>query len=390
MISVDDLVQFVTAHPSLHDNAFQYAFTGGTAIACWMSACRFRDRKHADIDVFAFSDDWLADYEEISLNDAPLFSGGFDGNKIVAGDLDGNIPIQIVLHRCLDAEVLPTQSDIRMIFRQGEHIPTLSAEYMMIAKLGFPNVHRQYDFWDAMMVNRCGCIEDKAYLSSLLMQTALGNYVTVSDIVDIITSEDLQRFLDNLHRQLIRQFLYWRIVQVEVLNYYQLFVLIDEAPQALDLPGRAIDLLNSVVGETRDLFPERELWKLGLCLILTALPNRGHELLDVPNIEYALRELIASARSPGRWLAHAKSTRTTLKRLFLTARKLNYGLGWIPTGEPLLAMINHLFLHPRERYALLSSLEPLLLNERSRILSAKRLTKILRPIVGQTEDPNER
>src|SRR5439155_20548973 len=103
----------------------------------------------------------------------------------------------------------------------------LSPEFLVVSKLSYPNVHHPGDFQDILALHQYGCLRNAEYLSTLLMQTSLSQLIQTQDFTCLDKASDLQALVDSIYFQLVKRFLYWNDVNVDALNSFEIFVLLD-------------------------------------------------------------------------------------------------------------------------------------------------------------------
>jgi hypothetical protein len=114
MIILSDLIRFGQQYPPGSLNDPNYAFAGGTAMQCWLHDPA-KDRKHHDIDLFAFKIDTLKSVVDTDFNQVSFFSGELKQDSILADNHTAPNKIQIIRGSYFDAEITPTRKDIRSV-----------------------------------------------------------------------------------------------------------------------------------------------------------------------------------------------------------------------------------------------------------------------------------
>lgn len=269
MINISDLVRLGQLYlpGSLDDPA--YIITGGSAVFCWLHNtpdCR----QHRDIDVFVLKPNQFP--LPSTDNSSPYFVGRLTKDGIIAGRAKPIIEVQTVSGCYYDAEIIPGKNDARLVSIKNSLLPVLSPEFLVVSKLTYPNVHRSFDFSDVLALNRLGFLRDFGYFNKLLTQTSLGELIEANDILHSKSEAEFTALLNHIHYLLVQQFLYWELINVEVLDTFQCFVLLDIVDDLFGLSPEVRKLLNSAFNNLELSGTIRQLAMLGYCFLASELP----------------------------------------------------------------------------------------------------------------------
>lgn len=113
MITLADITRFTRLYPtSFGDPA--YAFAGGSAVQCWLHGSIY-NRKHNDIDIFAFDPNFIHSITGDTDNHNCFFSGSFPQDGVITGNQSTQSKIDIVRGGYYDSEITPDPIDVRQI-----------------------------------------------------------------------------------------------------------------------------------------------------------------------------------------------------------------------------------------------------------------------------------
>jgi hypothetical protein len=355
VIALSDLVRFVQLYPpgSLDDPL--YAFAGGTALQCWLSAF-VSNREYRDIDIYAFDAGFPTSTPDYCSGDLHFFVGGFTQDGIVAYPKQAPISLQITRSGYFDSEVAPVESDIRSIEIKNTPVLVLSPEFIAVSKLSYPNVHRPYDFQDILVLNQNGCLQDFQYLSYILACTSLGKLISAQDLLGLRTEDDLEALVDFIHRELIVRFLYWDYVNVDALDRFQFFVLLDVGDDLLHLPSQMSQFIEAMLGETTLDGRGLQIAKLGLLFLVGGIPSHGLGVLQNSDFRELIRRGLALVvNQPTFWLLLSKTIFTTLRQLarLEDLAGIQFDAIWSPTT--MVRIMERILFKDPSRFILLSS-----------------------------------
>ena len=357
MITLPDLIRFGMLYPSGSLDSPVYAFAGGTASQCWLYDSE-GDRKHHDIDVFTFSTGSPSLFPDGSPSHSCFFIGGFSQDGITAYTQGAPISLQISRGSYFDSEIAPTKSDVRLIEIQGISLLVLSPEFVAISKVSYPNVHRSYDFLDVLVLNQNGWLRDPRYLSDLLTRTSAGKLIDGQDLLNLKTQDDVQVLVDYIQRQLIRRFLNWDRVNVDVLTPSQFFVLLDVDSELFHLSTEMLQFIDTVLMETTLSGRRLQIAKLGLHFLVAGIPHRGQHVLQNPNFRTLIhRGLALILKQPSFWLILSKICFTTLRQLAFFEELIGRELDLIWNPAMLVRIMNRILFEDPSRFILLSSVK---------------------------------
>jgi hypothetical protein len=311
MIKVTDLAQLGLLFPSGSLDAPEYVITGGCAVLCWLHNTHY-NREHGDIDLL------VLDQEKLRLpNEAkssPFFAGNLAQGGIVSASENPLIEFQLVDGIYFDSEISPKLRDMRTVNLQQIPLIVLSPEFLAISKFSYPNVHRFVDFFDVIALNKNGYLSESEYLNSLLLQTSLGQMIDAQDILQAKTAKDFHKLVDFIHLQLVRRFLYWEPINVELLDVLQCFVLIDMGDELQRISEDVIQLIGASMDGLLVSRRLRQLAMLGYCFLALELP--------IGTLEEILRSSNSLATVSRYLPTHINSHLACFKRVMMILRTL--------------------------------------------------------------------
>lgn len=315
MVSISEIVRLAQLYPIGSLDKPIYAFAGGTAVQCWLHNST-NDRKHYDIDIFAFNPHFLKDTLGVDLNQPPFFIGGLAQDGIVAYSHSAPIKLQITRGSYFDAEITPTLEDVRSITIGQASLLALSPEFVVVSQLSYPNVHHPHYFQDVLALNQSNHLRNSDNLSILLAQTSLGKLIDANAILRVKTLDDLQALIDSIHYQLIKRFLYWDRVNVDALDPFQIFVLLDLDDELFNLPTDLYHFIDLVMKEIGLNGRELQMAKLGVHFLTIGIPSQSLCVLQCIEFQALIRQWVALLpRHPDFWLLRTKNVLMTIQQL---------------------------------------------------------------------------
>lgn len=359
MTTISDLVRLGQLYPpgSLDDPV--YAFAGGTAVQCWLHHST-NDREHEDIDLFTFKPSFLKSIMGVDFRQTSFFLGGLTQEGIVAYSPAVPLQLQITRGSYFDSEISPTIEDVREVTIDETALLALSPEFIAVSKLSYPNVIRSCDFQDVLALNQSGCLQSAEYLSALLAQTSLGKLINAQDILGLNTHDDLQALMDSIHRQLIRRFLYWDRVNVDALNPFQFFVLLDMGDELFHLPADTYQFIDTMIARTTLEGRNLQIAKLGLHFLTVGIPNQSLSVLQDSEFQALVRRglaLIPEQRTV--WLSRCKIVFTTLRQLTRIEDFANRQFDSIWSPASLIKIVQRILFDDPSRFTLMTSVKSL-------------------------------
>jgi hypothetical protein len=232
----------------------------------------------------------------------------------------------------------------------------LSPEFIVVSKLSYPNTHRPQDFQDVLALNQAGCLQNPDYLAALLAKTALGQLINVQDILGLRTDNDLESLVENIHRHLIRRFLYWDRVNVDALNQNQFFVLLDVDEQSFDVPIEILQFIDDRLIRVNLEGRRLQIAKLGLLFITAGIPRQSLSILQDAAFHTLIHQRL-SANHPANWLARAKN----IWMIFQVLRNLEETIkdceDWLGQSANVIKIIQHILVDDFNRFTLLTSVQ---------------------------------
>ena len=368
MINLHHLKRLTQIYPqgTLEDPAF--ALAGGTAVLCLLHKCENK-RIHHDIDIFSFENNLYPESIDGSQLDKYFFAGSFTSDGISRNTSRRSVPLQVIRGLYFDSEIPPSKSDICLIKINTLQLLTLSPEFIIISKLSYPYPHRLCDFQDVLSLIQLRHNIDSGYLSALLKQTSLGSIINSKEIIGLKSESDLQDLIDNIHYKIISRFLYMDHLNVEVLNPFQLFVLLDIDIKTLSLQPASLSFINAFLNKLSLSQRHLGIANLGLHLLLAELYDYN-EVLMYPGFDLLIGQgLSLCQKCPTLWLLLAKdffSILRTLNRLEKSA-----GIDSCTITPATIVMIGKLiFQNQAPRFALRAALQVLLSNVENGIFSS--------------------
>ncbi len=356
MISLSDLVHLAHLYPpgSLEDPV--YALAGGSAVQCWLQDSG-RDREHHDIDLIAFHPRFLTSSLSVAVRNDPFFVGELFQDSIIPLTDTAAVPLQITQGSYYDSEIIPTVTDVRSVAIGTTFLPALSPEFIAVSKLSYPNMHRLCDFRDVLALNQQGCLQDPTYLSDLLKRTSLGCMVSAQDILRLKTQDDLQALVDAIHAQLIRRFLYWEGANVDALDPFQFFVLLDMDEKLLQAPSEIEQFLETLFAKTLLSGRRLQIAKVGLYFLTIGVPSWCLSILHHPDFRAVISHGLALLpQYPSLWLSLSKTVFMVFQELVQLERLAHQQLDWLWSPASLVKIIERIFFDDPSRLALLASL----------------------------------
>lgn len=358
MVSVFDLIRLIQHYPFGSISDPKFAFCGGTAVQCWLYPLGNNDERN-DIDIFSFKSAFLNSILNVDCTYAPLLLGGFVQDKIVPHSFDVPVQLQVCRRNYFDSEIIPTQADLRWVTVLQTLVPVLSTEFLVISKLSYPNVHRPRDFQDILALNQ-QYILNADCLATLLLQTSLGKLIDAYDILNLKTQDDLQVLVDSIKQQLIKRFLYWKYVNVEVLNPYQLFVLLDVGNEFFNLFDGAYQYIDTILLKNPFTGRRQQIAKLGLCFLIMGVSGQNLTILERPEFQKLIQRGLSIIPSyPSFWLVKSKIVFKTIQQITCIEKFTgNQFDSIIPPGK-LIRIIERIFFDDLSRFTLLALVKSL-------------------------------
>jgi len=321
----------------------------------------------------------------IDCKENPFFVGCVTKKGIVAYSKELPLKIQIIRGSYFDSEISPTLDDVRLVTIGKTPLFILSPEFIVVSKLSYPNVHRLFDFHDVLALNQFNCLQDTEYLSRLLDRTSLHNYIDVEDILRLKTLKELQAFLESIRHQLIRRFLYWDFINVEILNLCQCFVLLDANTQIMSLPFSAVQFVNKILCGCMLKRIELQIARLGLHLLIAKIPERCFDVLYQPDFQKLIyRGIEAISHYPNFWLSNCKVVSTTLQQLALMESSTTQRFDSFWNIDTLIKIVQRIFFDDFSNYSLITSIKSIYHDLKTEQISISDcmnlLHKLLEPI----------
>ena len=185
------------------------------------------------------------------------------------------------------------------------------------------------------------------------MQTSMGKLITVNDVICVKNRNDLQDLIDSLHRQLIRRFLYWDDVNVDAMNPFQLFVLLDVFPESLYVSGEVIRFIDSILNSAHLSGRKLQISKLGLYFLTSNLPTESLHILQNEKLKALTLQGLATIPSrPSAWLSRTKTVFMVLQRLSCVEEMTQQKLKIIWESPTLLRIIRRILFDNLTRFTL--------------------------------------
>lgn len=357
MISLSELVYLGKLYSPGSISNPNYAFVGGTAVQSWLHEYNGVDREHGDIDLFAFNDEFLKLVMGDSFRLPAFYRGQLTPNGIIP------FSQATVTHYCdiisvgyFDAENTPSVDDVRCIRLEGFPVLVLSPEFIVVSKLSYPNIHRPQDFQDVLALNQAGCLQNPDYLAALLAKTALGQLIDIQDILGLRTDNDLEGLVENIHRHLIRRFIYWDRVNVDALNQNQFFVLLDVDEQSFDVPIKILQFIDDRLIRVNLEGRRLQIAKLGLLFITAGIPKQSLSILQ-DDVFHTLIHQRLSANHPANWLARAKNIWMIFQVLRNLEKTIKDCEDWLGQPANVIKIIQHILVDDFNRFTLLTSVQ---------------------------------
>ena len=360
MINLHHLKRLTELYPQGTLENPTFALAGGAAVLCLLHH-RENKRNHHDIDIFSFENNLNPEIIDDSPLDKYFFVGSFASKGIFRNNDRSSVPLQVIRGLYFDSEVTPSRSDVCLVKIKPLELLTLSPEFIIISKLSYPYPHRLCDFQDVLSLIQSRDDIGFEYLSALLKQTSLGSIIKSQEILDLKSDSDLQDLIDNIHYKIISRFLYLDHLNVEVLNPFQLFVLLDIDVKTLNLHPVALSYINTSLSQISLSQRHLGIANLGLHLLLAELYDYN-DVLMYPGFDLVIGQgLSLCQKCPTLWLLLAKdffSILRTLNRLDKSA-----GRDSRTTRPATIAMLGKLiFQNQVPRFALRAALQVLLSN----------------------------
>lgn len=357
VVSIANLMRLGQLYPagSLDDPI--YAFSGGSAVQCWLHRCEYK-REYHDIDIFTFKSCFPKSILSIDLSQTPFFIGGFMQGGIVGYSPTVPIQLQICRGGYFDSEINPFVADVRQVTIHNTSILALSPEFIAVSKLSYPNVHRSCDFLDVLALRQYGYLQSYEYLSTLLAQTSLGKLIDTQDILNLKTENSLQMLVDAIHQQLIKRFLYWDRVNVDALNSSQFFVLLDMGDELFDLPINVLQFIDTMLETTTLNGRNLQIAKLGLHFLMIGIPSQSLDVLKSPSFQALVqRGLALISKRPNFWLSGPKSVFMILHQLTLLEYLAGGHFDTIWSPDTLVRIMQRVLFHDLSRFVLITSIK---------------------------------
>lgn len=232
----------------------------------------------------------------------------------------------------------------------------LSPEFIAISKLSYPNVHRSYDFEDVLALNQAGRLQNPEYLSVLLEQTSISKLIDVQNVLSLNDRIDLQNLLDYVHRQLIHRFLHCDFVNVDALNPFQFFVLLDIEGEVLSISPETAQLMENIIAGVTVSSRKFQIAKLGLVFLVRGIPDREVYLLK----NKAFQDLFQQALSlipdqPSTWLSRTKNVLMTFRQLGVLQKLIGCRCDPIWQPNAIITIMRRILFDDISRLTLLTS-----------------------------------
>ena len=370
MINLHHLKRLIDLYPQGTLENPTFALAGGTAVLCLLHHHKNK-RNHHDIDIFSFENNIYPENIDDSPLDKYFFVGSFASKGILRNNDQSSVPLQVIRRLYFDSEVTPSRSDVCLVKIKTSKFLTLSPEFIIISKLSYPYPHRLCDFRDVLSLIQSRDDIDFEYLSALLKQTSLGSIIKPQEILELKSESDLQNLIDNIHYKIINRFLYLDHLNVEVLNPFQLFVLLDIDVNTLNLQPVTLSFINTSLSQVSLNQRHLGIANLGLHLLLAELYDYN-EVLMYPDFDLVIGQgLSLCQKCPTLWLLLAKdffSILRTLNRLDKSA-----GIDSCTITPATIVMIGKLiFQNQVPRFALRAALQVLLSNVENGIYSSRQ------------------
>jgi hypothetical protein len=382
MASLSDLIRLARLYPPGFMDGPVYALAGGSAMQCWLYPS-VNDREHHDIDIFAFQPSFLQSQIDPDAFRNAFFLGSFTKSGIVPPLPDHSSPLQIIRGGYFDAEIVPETADVRAVSIEKTHLLALSPELLAVCLFSYPNIHSSTSFQDVLKLNQSGCLQDSSYFSGLLAQTALSKLVSAQDILGLKTERDLQALVDAIHYRLIKRFLHWDQVNVDALNPFQFFVLLDIGEEIFSSPPAVLqcidNLLKAVPLEGRKL----QIVKLGLRLLLSEIPLQNGLLQDPTFLALLRRGLVKAIENPGFWLSRTKNILMTWRQFRQLENLIGTALDFLWTPAVLMKVVQRILFDDPSRLTLLSSVRSICQDLKTGQISKPDCVELIRKLLGE-------
>lgn len=356
-VKLSDLSYLTKLYPPGSTDNPSYAFAGGSAVQCWLYGSQY-DRDHNDIDIFCFNSNFAKTILKLNEYCNAFSIGNFGRDGITIGNNQSHIPIHITQAGYFDSEIIPSISDTRQVMVHKTPFITLSPEFILVSKLSYPNVHRKRDLQDVIALCQNSRIQNAAHLSDLLDQTSLGKIINVKDILNLKTEAELQALHHFIHLQLIKRFLHWEFVNVEVLDPYQFFVLLDIGIDLIELSKRFQKFVNYLLSEVTLNNRIFQLAKLGITFITMKIPYNMYDVLNREEFINLIRQAIPMVeRRPTYWISCSKTILLAFEEISSLKEKNQEELNSILTSDILIKIVEQILFKDVSRFSLITSLK---------------------------------